>query len=66
MSASVGGTELSVLSMPSTGGEKVWKEYQATLNLQKGEQTLRLKVTNGTISLNWLTLLSGSSTIMIY
>lgn len=59
---SVGGTELSVLSMPSTGGEKVWKEYQATLNLQKGEQTLRLKVTNGTISLNWLTLLSGSST----
>ena len=40
----------------------LWKEYQATLNLQKGEQTLRLKVTNGTISLNWLTLLSGSST----
>jgi hypothetical protein len=50
----LGSRVLATLFVPGTGGPQNWKTVQATATLPAGEQTLRLYVSRGGWSLNWL------------
>jgi Carbohydrate binding module (family 6). len=56
------GTEvLATVTVPNTGGWQKWQTVTATVNLNAGSQTLRVKaVTNGW-NINWMNIISSGS-----
>lgn len=44
----------AVISLPATGGDKVWSTISSQINLTKGKHTLRFKLAKGRLSMNWL------------
>ena len=47
-------TELLKLDLPVTGGWQQWENAKSTIKLEKGTQTLRMKVLQGGFNLNWM------------
>ena len=50
----VDGIEVATIEFPRTGDTKIWDKVENTLNIPKGKHTVRLKILQGNICLNWL------------
>lgn len=51
---SLNGTSLTSVSFPNTGSDTAWNNKLSAITLPKGKNTLRLKITEGGLVLNWL------------
>lgn len=49
-----GGNNLGNINIPVTGGWQIWTTVSAVINLNAGQQTLRLTAQTGGFNLNWL------------
>ena len=56
----IGGTVLWTFAVPATGGWQTWQTTAGKVNLSKGRQTLRVKITRGPWNFNWLELTTKS------
>ncbi len=50
------GVYLQTLQIPSTGSWTRWQDYQSSLNLNEGRQTIELRFTAGSCDINWMTI----------
>ncbi|VBB48385.1 Glycoside hydrolase family 16 domain protein [uncultured Paludibacter sp.] len=51
---SIDGNVIQTVDIPNTDSESNWQTSYTKLNINKGKHTLKLKITDGGIALNWL------------
>ncbi len=56
-----GGTTLATTEVPDTGGWQNWQTVSATVQLEAGQQTLRVFASGAGFNLNWLQFTPGST-----
>ncbi|MGI9531542.1 carbohydrate-binding protein [Lutimonas sp.] len=54
-------TELATLDVPVTGGWQNWETATTSITIQKGFQTIRMKVIKGGFNLNWMQVAGADS-----
>lgn len=52
----IDGTHATIISLPKTGADNVWQTATATVPMNPGKHTLRIKNSSGGTALNWISI----------
>ena len=64
LEVSLFGTTIATINLNNTGSDTTWNNSLTLISLPRGKQTIRLKVKNGALALNWLKIKNNKENIL--